>query len=64
MSDYKIPLWCYMHPDEHLCAGGCWGISYGNVEKEGEKYCKSCEYYIGNLADAPVVIGGSDGINP
>jgi len=55
MNDYKIPLWCHMHPDEHQC-GGCWGIVDGFVEKEGESYCKTCEYYVDNIADSPFMV--------
>lgn len=25
--------------------GGCWGISGGDVLKQGEDYCKKCEYH-------------------
>ena len=44
---YKIQRWCGLSPPEHIGAGGCWGISYGLVEKEGENYCSKgpCEYY-------------------
>jgi len=57
----QVPNWCYMSPEEHACLGGCWGISYGNVAREGESYCKGCELYIGNLADKPIVIDGDVG---
>ena len=44
-----VPSWCYMPPDEHLCAGGCWGILYGEVAQKGKEYCKTCEYNEDNL---------------
>lgn len=50
-ADYLIPSWCMMHPDEHDDGmGGCWGISYGYVKKEGESYCSNCEYYKKEIA--------------
>ena len=43
---YCIPKWCNMHPYEHFDGvGGCWGIMYGYPVKEGEDYCKGCEFY-------------------
>ena len=39
-----IPSWCYMPLDEHFCAGGCWGILYGEVARKGKEHCKTCEY--------------------
>ena len=43
---YKIPAWCNMHILQHYDGvGGCWGINYAYVEKQGEEYCRSCEYY-------------------
>ena len=41
------PPWC-MYPceDKELSTVmGCWGVMHGNVEKEGEDYCKTCEFY-------------------
>lgn len=50
-----------MPHDEHYDGiGGCWGISMGDVAKEGEGYCKLCEYYNSNLddrSDCPLVVG-------
>lgn len=43
--EYKIPSWCGMPKDYHEDGvGGCWGISYGYVEKKGENCCKNCGY--------------------
>lgn len=43
---YKIPNWCTMSPEEHFDGvGGCWGIQYGHVEKEGVSYCNQCPFY-------------------
>lgn len=39
---YVIPNWCWLHPDEHRTAGGCWGISCGLISKD---YCKNCESF-------------------
>lgn len=40
---YEIPKWCGMPILDHEDGmGGCLGISYGYVKKEGEKYCKGC----------------------
>lgn len=55
---YEIPVWCTMPLAEHLCLGGCWGISSGELdrlvvdihdptlkwEKQGKRYCKNCEF--------------------
>lgn len=44
--EYEIPSWCKMPLGHHHDGiGGCWGISYGYVAREGEKYCQNCEYY-------------------
>ena len=41
----EIPKWCGLSPSAHNDGlGGCWGISYGFVRKEGEAYCANCEY--------------------
>jgi hypothetical protein len=48
-SRYEIPEWCCMPLDEHLCAGGCWGILVGNVAREGLDYCCRCECWRGVL---------------
>ncbi len=47
---YVIPAWCKMPKSYHHDGmGGCWGISRGFVEKEGEAYCLGkvviCEYW-------------------
>lgn len=47
--EYAIPIWCQMPMEEHLCFGGCWGISSGRVAEEGHEYCKDCEYNEDNL---------------
>jgi len=45
-TGYKIPEWCRMSPREHADGmGGCWGILFGHVEKEGESYCQECEFH-------------------
>ena len=41
----EIPSWCRLHPSEHECVGGCWGIWHGYVARIGEGYCKGCEYH-------------------
>lgn len=42
----EIPNWCKMSIDEHQDgAGGCWGISYGEVARKGEDHCENCEYH-------------------
>lgn len=47
-----VPEWCQMPPSEHLDAlGGCWGISYGEVEKKGKAHCEKCEYNRDNPAN-------------
>lgn len=51
----QVPSWCYMHPNEHQACGGCWGISYGNVARDGEKHCLTCEYHVNNVI-APTAI--------
>ena len=33
------PDWC------KICGDDCWGVLYGNIENEGEKYCIGCEFY-------------------
>lgn len=35
-----IPVWCRLHPAEHLCAGGCWSILYQQFTPN----CSTCEY--------------------
>lgn len=40
----KIPVWCLMHPSDHLCAGGCWSILYDQV-KENCPTCDLSRYY-------------------
>lgn len=57
----QVPLWCHMHPDEHQCAGGCWGISYGEVAKKGEAHCMTCEYHIKNMVEPVVIIEAKNG---
>ena len=42
---YYPPAWCRLSPAEHLCAGGCWGITYGQVAEKGESYCRTCDSY-------------------
>lgn len=43
---YCIPRWCKMHPLAHFDSmGGCWGITDGKVQEQGEEYCKNCEYH-------------------
>ena len=43
---YTIPKWCKMPKGYHNDGmGGCWGISYGYISREGEAYCKNCEFY-------------------
>ena len=43
---YIPPQWCNMSPPDHNDGmGGCWGVSGGFVYKNGEDYCKSCEFY-------------------
>lgn len=45
-NEYIIPEWCKMHPHAHNDGmDGCWGISDGSVARQGESYCKECEYY-------------------
>lgn len=47
---YTIPYWCGMHKDDHFDGmGGCWGISYGYVFREGRDYCKCCDLYKANI---------------
>jgi len=44
-----VPEWCQMPASEHLDGlGGCWGISYGEVERLGQKHCEKCEYNSAN----------------
>lgn len=43
---YLVPAWCKMPKAYHNDGiGGCWGISHGFVKREGESYCKECEYH-------------------
>jgi hypothetical protein len=59
-SFYCIPYWCGMHPMDHFQVGGCWGISYGRVNKEGRDYCRGCGLYRRNLErikDYDIAIG-------
>ena len=45
-SFYSVPRWCRMHPMEHFDGmGGCWGIHYGLVDRDGRDYCKRCAFY-------------------
>lgn len=39
----KIPVWCRMEKEAHDVAGGCWGISFGDVERQGRDFCLECE---------------------
>ena len=49
-KNYKIPEWCSLHILEHCDGvGGCWSVSTGRIEKEGESCCKNCEYYKENI---------------
>ena len=42
----KVPSWCQMPTSEHEHhLGGCWGIAGGYVERQGEDYCRTCEYH-------------------
>ena len=42
---YCIPKWCRAHPFfHHDQMGGCWGITGGQVLKNGKKYCEDCEF--------------------
>lgn len=44
-EEYVIPKWCQMLPSDHNDGmGGCWGISYGYVAKDGANWCKNCEF--------------------
>lgn len=42
-SKDKIPNWCRMEAVAHEVAGGCWGISGGEVERKGRDHCLGCE---------------------
>jgi len=37
-----IPEWCQLPMHEHEVAGGCWGISSGQVAQKGKDHCHSC----------------------
>jgi len=48
MNKYIIPTWCSMPKESHHDnIGGCWGITYGLVARNGNSYCIDCEYYRG-----------------
>lgn len=41
-----VPPWCQLHPECHQDGvGGCWGITFGYVDRKGKEYCDNCEYY-------------------
>ena len=40
----KQPDWCKLYMALDYMAG-CWGLQFGNVHKDGEDYCKKCEYH-------------------
>ena len=52
-----------MAPADHFDGmGGCWGIDSGLMEKGGEDYCKTCEFYNkGEAATTPLIVEVSNG---
>jgi hypothetical protein len=41
-KDFPRPKWC--NEPEAVHPLGCWGLMYGNVNKEGWRYCVGCDF--------------------
>lgn len=59
-NSYTVPRWCRLPiPDHFDGMGGCWGVSFGRVGREGRDYCKCCPFYshIADRIDPYVALG-------